>query len=133
MTRTLLATGASISLLSCTTTSTFDATDTNDDGRISTGEVEVLLINSIFKADDANGDGRVTLDEWKKANPNDDAALFTARDTNGDGVVTLDELSAHAKKTGMFDKFIDQLDVDDDGTVSASDVNAFITKHNLEG
>ena len=87
--RGLAATAASVALLSCSTTSTFDATDTNDDGRISTEEVENLLIVSIFRANDTNGDGKVTLEEWKAANPDDDVALFQARDLNKDGVVTL--------------------------------------------
>lgn len=127
----LAGTGASLALLSCST-SVYDATDTNQDGRISTDEVEELLIDAVFASDDANNDGKVTLEEWKAANPNDDVAKFKVRDANGDGVISKDEFAAHAKGTGMFDKFIAELDPSKDGTVSNADFDAFAKKHNIK-
>ncbi len=127
----LVATAGSLALLSCTATSTFDATDTNSDGRISTPEMQRILTESVFSASDANRDGQVTLAEWRAANPSDDVSIFNDRDLNRDGVVTLEEFTKHVADNGTFDEIIAQLDPGEDGTVSIADFDAFMLKHKL--
>ena len=130
--RVVMLVGASTALVSCTTPSLTSVCDTDQDGRLSRSEVEVLLVDTIHKNEDANRDGKVTAAEWQAVNPNDDASLFSARDLNGDGAVTLEEARSHARTNGTFDKVIADLDGDGDGYVSGPDLEAFMKKHTLD-
>jgi len=125
-------TAISAALLSCTTTSTFDTTDTNSDDRLSTAEVRKALTKGVFDASDTDGDDRVTLEEWKAANPGSEESLFTERDLNKDGVVTRQEFAKHVEDNGTFDRVIAELDPGNDGTVSTADFDAFTKKHQLD-
>jgi hypothetical protein len=118
-----------IALLAGATAAEFDFIDSNDDGRISSGEHEVYA-RLIFDQMDANGDDKLTVEEimadeqkfvrhvFTTGNLLGPAELSTAQkiqrlDSNQDGVISQTEHAAGA--AAKFQK----LDINNNGELSA--------------
>jgi len=126
---TILGPVAAILLSSCgTTPSIFDKADSNSDQKLSTAEVEDMLIEGIFINTDTNNDGLVTLAEWSAQNAGDPPTLFASRDENKDGGVTFEEFRDHASETGMFTKVATEIDTDGNGYISPAESQAALKK-----
>jgi hypothetical protein len=123
-----------IALLSGGAAAEFNLVDTNDDGRVSSGEHEVYA-RQLFDQMDANGDDKLTVEEimanerkfvrhvFTTGNLLGPAELTTAEkiqrlDTNADGVISQTE---HA--TGAAAKF-QKLDINNNGELSALEFEA---------
>jgi hypothetical protein len=125
---------ALIALLAGATAAEFELIDTNDDGRVSSGEHEVYA-RLLFDQMDANGDDKLTVEEimanerkfvrhvFTTGNLLGPGELSTAEkiqrlDTNSDGVISQTE---HA--TGAAAKF-QKLDINNNGELSALEFDA---------
>ncbi len=96
---------------------TFEAADTNGDGRIDEGELEAVTV-AAFVAVDSNGDGRLSAEELREAgvprigtlyvDKNESLTIvevmnakiieFQNADTNGDGELTIEEFSEFERR-----------------------------------
>jgi hypothetical protein len=123
-----------IALLAGATAAEFDLIDTNDDGRVSSGEHEVYA-RLLFDQMDANGDDKLTVEEimanerkfvrhvFTTGNLLGPAELTTAEkiqrlDANADGVISQTEHAAGA--AAKFQK----LDINNNGELSPQEFEA---------
>ena len=94
----------------------FAKVDANQDGAITRAEFDALRAEH-GREMDANRDGIVTFAEHKAAREAMAEARFVKRhDQDGDGRVSVAELSARG------DKHFDRMDANDDGTITADEM-----------
>ncbi|GHB19945.1 hypothetical protein GCM10007094_04870 [Pseudovibrio japonicus] len=90
----------------------FETYDTNNDGVVTTADIETKRKADFTKAD-TNGDGTISLEEWKvfaaeraaERGKDRTVRMFQRFDTNGDGQVTREDFLAQAERmTARMDK-----------------------------
>lgn len=104
----------------------FQTGDTNGDGRLDSGEIEVLRIRAFQRAD-ANGDGVISKAEMQKAAEKRQRRADMARmmgeeridqfDTNGDGSISRAEFQS-APRPGFA-----MVDVNADGAIDRAEID----------
>lgn len=104
----------------------FQTGDTNGDGRLDAGEIEVLRMRAFARAD-ANGDGVISQAEMKKAAEKRQRRADMARmmgeeridqfDTNGDGSISRAEFQS-APRPGFA-----LVDVNSDGAIDRAEID----------
>ncbi len=100
----------------------FEKFDANNDGVVTTQEVEAFALARFNKAD-ANKDGKVTAEERKALRDQRREDKFADRDANGNGVLERSEVAK------MPDALFEKLDTDKSGSLSPAELEAFGPGH----
>lgn len=116
---------AATALLGSSCSSAMKRADVNDDGKISTTELNRVLVVAVFEAADKNGDGIVTYDEWKLVFPEVTKEKFQANGLGESGSFTLEDALAYCKKHKVFDKLVAQIDSNGDGIIDKQEAGDF--------
>ena len=124
----LFAQAAAISICSAQTNdskNTFQAADTNQDGKIMLDEFKQHAKQETFKNIDRNGDKKIDKQEWKAAAPSPQAeSNFESVDRNSDTSVSFLEFSEKADKNYNYDEVFNALDRNRDGSLAPDEFNA---------
>jgi len=124
----LLAQAAAIGICSAQTNdlkNTFQAADTNLDGRITLDEFKQHAKQETFKNIDRNGDGKIDKQEWKAAAPSPQAeSNFESVDKSRDKTVSFLEFSEKTDKNYNYDETFNALDRNRDGSLAPDEFNA---------
>jgi Ca2+-binding EF-hand superfamily protein len=104
----------------------FQKFDTNQDGVVTTQEVEAAAA-AHFAAADTNKDGKLTPEERQAARQERMEEKFEQRDANGNGVLERSEVAR------MPQPFFDKLDTDKSGTLSPQEMQAIAGLHRHGG
>jgi Ca2+-binding EF-hand superfamily protein len=104
---------------------TFQAADTNRDGKVTLDEFKQHAKQETFKNIDRNGDGKIDKQEWKAATPSPSAeSNFESVDKDRDASVSFLEFSEKADKTRTYDEVFNTLDRNRDGSLAPDEYNA---------
>jgi Ca2+-binding EF-hand superfamily protein len=123
-----MAAASTLLLASCADPDGFTMADTDESGTVSPSEFERYMLEAIFAEADSDGNSQITFEEWKVANPNAVESKFKAPDRNRDSVVTPPEVKAHFARQGTMDDLFNQIDTDNDGSLTKGEVAAFKEK-----
>ena len=104
---------------------TFQAADTNQDGKITLDEFKQYARLEAFKNIDQNGDRKIDKQEWKAAVPTPQAGGdFEAVDKDRDKAVSFLEFSEKTDKNYTYDEMFNALDRNRDGSLAPDEFNA---------
>lgn len=122
------ALAGALALLGSSCSSAAKRADLNKDGKISTEELNKVLVKAVFEAADENGNGSVTFEEWKQVFPDATKKKFTANNLGKSGSFTLEEALAYCKKHKTFDKLVAKIDSNGDGIIDKEEAGKFQDK-----
>ena len=105
----------------------FEELDTNSDGMITADDIAAYQ-DARFSKIDSDGDGMISLSEWEanftevisERKQSRIAKMFSRIDENDDEMISAEEL---ADKRMNFDRIVDKLDQDGDGSISEDEFN----------
>lgn len=104
---------------------TFQAADTNRDGKITLDEFKQHAKQEAFKNMDQNGDKKIDRKEWKTATPSPQAdGNFKSVDKDRDHAVSFLEFSEKVNKNYNYDETFNALDRNRDGSLAPDEFNA---------
>ena len=87
-------------------------------------EFSHTMLTDGFGKTDTNGDGSITWDEWQQLDASPDARMhFDALDADHNGKITINEWKTGLKKGGVSMSLFKQLDTNQDGYLSPSELN----------